>query len=141
MAACSFSSRGLPLAAQKFADGAPSLIDGHICVGTCAGIGIGDGDPAERLPANNPGLLLFFPAGIEQRIRRKSVAVRPAVDGDAFDVFRRVETCSTEHAAQLVADAPLEFRKGRLQEFRAPGPVLVALRQSGLAWSSQHEEN
>ncbi len=55
----------LPLAAQKFADGAPCLIDGHIRVGACAGIGVGDGDPAERLPADDPGLLFFFPDGIE----------------------------------------------------------------------------
>src|SRR5260370_18285421 len=123
MAACSFSGRALQLAAQKFADGAPCLIDGHIRVGPCAGIGVGDSDLAERLPANDPGLLLFFPVWIEQRVRREGISMRPAVDDDAFDVFRRVETCPTQPAAQLVAHISLASRQSRLQEFRATGSV------------------
>src|SRR5229473_458082 len=130
-----------PLAVKEFADGAPGLIDGHIRVRVCAGIGVCDGDLAESLPANDPGFLLFFPIGIEQRIRREDVAVRPAIYGDTLDVLRRVECRSAEHAAQLVADVSLEFRKGRLQQLRAPGAILVALRQSWLARSSQHEED
>src|SRR3989440_6481691 len=128
-------------AVQKFADGAPGLIDGDIRVRAGAGIGICDGNLAERFPADDPGLLLLFPSGIEQRIRRKGIAMRPAIHRDAFDVLRRVETSSTEHAAQLVPDVSLEFRKRRLQQFGASGAVLVPLRKSGFAGSTQHEEN
>src|SRR6266480_1886318 len=48
---------------------------------------------------------------------------------------------ATQHAAQLVADVSVEFREGRLQQLRAPGAILVPLRQSGLARSSQHEQD
>src|SRR6266446_7235589 len=109
-----FDEKKNQLAAQQFTNGAPGLINGDIRVGAGARIGVGYNDFAERFPANDPGLLLFFPAGIEQRIRREGVAVRPAINGDAFNVLRRVETCSAEHAAQLVANVPLEFRKSRL---------------------------
>src|SRR6267143_7309021 len=121
---------------QELADGAPGLIDGYIGVGAGTGIGVRDSDFAERLPADHPRLLFVFPIGIEQCIRREGIAVRPAIYGDALDILRRVESCSAEHTAQLVADVSLEFRKRRLQQLRAPGAVLVALRQSGLARSS-----
>src|SRR6266480_791928 len=128
---CPFHYRVQWLAAKEFTDGAPSLIYGHVGIGAGAGIGVCDGHLAERLPANDPGLLLFFPVGIEQRIRREGVTVHPAIDGDALNIPRRVESSSTQHAAQLVADVSVEFREGRLQQLRAPGAILVPLRQSG----------
>src|SRR5712692_11572258 len=89
------------LAAQEFADGAPSLIDGHIRVRAGAGIGVCNGNPAERLPANDPGLLLLFPVGIEERIWREGIAVRPAIDGDALDVLldRKSTRLNSSHSS------------------------------------------
>src|SRR5260370_41903449 len=112
-----------PLAVKEFADGAPGLIDGYIRVRVCAGIGVCDGDLAESLPAHDPGFLLFFPIGIEQRIRREGVAVRPAIYVDALELLLRVQCRSAEHAAQLLADVSLEFRKARLQQRRALPPT------------------
>src|SRR5437016_1289647 len=129
------------LAVREFPNGAPGLIDGHIRIGAGAGIGIGDGNPAERLAPDDPGFFFLLPIGIEQWIRRESVTMRPASNGDALDVLRRVESRSTKHAAQLVTDVSLEFRKGRLQQLCATGAILVPLRQSGLTGSSQHEQD
>lgn len=97
------------LAVQQFSDGAPGLIDGHVGVSAGAGVGIRDGNLAKNLAPDDPGLLSFFPIGIEERIRRERVAVRPTIDGDALDVLGGIESRATEHARQLVADVSFEF--------------------------------
>src|SRR5260370_12409200 len=91
--------------------------------------------------ANYPRLPLLLPDGIEQRVRRQGIAVRPEADRDAFNILRRVESRFTKHAAQLVADVSLKSRKRCLQQLRAPSAILVPLRQSGLAGSAQHEKD
>ncbi len=48
--------------------------------------------------------------------------MRPPIDGDAFEVLRRVETRSTAHTAQLVADMSSRFppvMTGTLQTIRS----------------------
>ena len=69
-----FHHRVQLLAAKEFTDGAPGLIDGHVGIGAGAGIGVCDGNLAER----DPGLLHLFPIGIEQRIRREVSDKNPA---------------------------------------------------------------
>ncbi len=49
------------------------------------------------------------------------IAVRPAIDGDRFDVARWVETAGCEDACQLVADLALELLEGGAQQIVAAG--------------------
>ena len=82
--------KGEVKSAQQLAHRAVRLVDGDVGIGGHAGIGIGDGDAAERLRATMLGRV-GVESAIAQRIVFRRIAVRPAVDGDAFDVARRIE--------------------------------------------------
>jgi len=105
---CPFSSPVQLLAAKEFTDGAPGLIDGHVGTGAGAGIGVCDGNLAER----DPGLLHFFPIGIEQRIRREVSDKNPAR-------CRRIGNCPRGLVAALHKQegVSLVARPGESQSF------------------------
>src|SRR5947208_3506088 len=102
------------------------LIDGHIGVCVRTGVGVGDGDASEAFAANDPRLLARLPLGIEQCIGCVSVAMSPAIDGDALDVARGIEARAAEHAAQLVADVALEFLERSAHQLNPSGTILIA---------------
>ena len=100
-------------------DGAVGLIYRHVGVRVRAGVGVGYGDAAETLAAEDPGLFAFFPMGSVEAEGRVRVAVRPAIDGDANDVGGRIEACAGKHGGELIADVAFEFVEWSLEEFDA----------------------
>src|SRR5580704_7288251 len=128
----------LILSLQKFLYGAIGLIDRRVGIGGGTGIGVGDGDAAEARPPDHMRLLRFRPFRIEQLVIFVSIAMRPAIDGDARHTARRVEPARTEDARQLVADVALEGLERGVEDIVLPRPVLVALRQTGLARRAHH---
>ena len=52
---------------DQFCDCAMGLINRHICISACAGVGVGDCDAAESLPPHYPWFLIFWP--IRDRIK------------------------------------------------------------------------
>src|SRR6202521_116056 len=128
----------------QFANGAIGLIDSGVRLGACAGVGIGDRDPAERLSSDHPRLLPLFPIWIEERVgwvMFVSVTVRPAVHRDGLDVPRRIEIRAAQHPSQLIADVAFKFRKWRLHQLVTSRAVLFARGQTRLAGSTEHEEH
>src|SRR5229473_1185696 len=94
----------------QFIHSTPCLIDGLVCVGIPARIGIGDGDAAAALAGD------FIGRGslglrIEQGIRTVSVAMRPAIDRDRHNVARRLKSPRSQHAVKLVGNSRLVFRE------------------------------
>ena len=57
----------------------------------------------------------------------------PAVHRNACDVASGIKPCLSQHEAQLLANVPFKGRVGSLDEFGAPGTILVTDRQSRLA--------
>src|SRR5215831_14465761 len=76
---------------KEFGDGAVGLIDSDIRVCSGAGVGVGDGDMAKSLAANLVRSLACGPLRIEKRVVLVAVAMRPAIDGDGFDIAGGIE--------------------------------------------------
>ena len=51
--------------------------------------------------------------------------MRPAIDGDALDIARRLETSRAKNTAELVADITLEGLERRLEQLALAGTELV----------------
>src|ERR1019366_721064 len=128
------SSKNLP-------HGAMGLVDGRVGLCRSRRIGIGDGDAAEWLASDHPGLVFFLPLRIKKRVRTVSIAVRPAVDSNALDVAGGIESGRSQHGSQLLADIALEGGKSCAHEFHSSGAILIAGRQSRLARSAKHEQD
>src|SRR5271154_7103416 len=90
--------------AQNLTHRPPGLIDGHIRIRAGPRMRIRNGDLAKRFPPSYPRLLSVLPLRIKQRARRVGIAVRPAIDRDASDVARWIESRAAQHSAQLVAN-------------------------------------
>jgi hypothetical protein len=84
---------------ERFANGAPSLVDRRVGISPRARIRIRDHDSAERRAAHDVGLVGLIPVRIEQRIVFVGVAVWPAIDRDTCDARRRIESCRSEAEA------------------------------------------
>ena len=115
-----FSSRSFfrfaisALIRDDFRYSSPTLIDGFVGIGKCARIGIGDVNIAERLAADFVRRLPLGPLRIKQRNIFIGIPVRPAVNGDRFDVSSGVEDqpgrkCP-EKIVQFIAVARNAFR-------------------------------
>src|ERR1700682_3507471 len=130
----------LILSLQKFLYGAISLVYRRVGIGGGPGIGVGDGDAAKAGPPDHVGLLRLRPFRIEQLVIFVSITVRPAIDGDARHIARRIEAARTEDARQLAADVALEGLERGVEDIVLPCPVLVALRQPGLAGRAHHAD-
>src|SRR6266849_5887806 len=117
------------------------LIYGHIAVRAGSRIRIRNSNAPKALSPDHPGLLSLLPLRIKQRVRRERVPVRPAIHGNAFDVARRIESRSPEHARQLVSYVALKSAERSLHQFHAPGAMLIAWRKSRAARGSQHEQH
>src|SRR5260221_14521877 len=107
------SSERKSLDGKQFADRAVRLIDGDVGVRGCARIRVGNGDAAERLTTKNVRLLSVGPFWIEQRSVFVSVAVRPAIDGEARDAARRVESAGGERTRKVIPNFAFKQFKGR----------------------------
>ena len=100
-------TRLLGLRRQKLTHGAVSLADGDLGHGPCAGVGVGDGDPATRMPGGDPrgtlGRHLIGPPRDLTRLRIEAfgIAVRPASHGYRRYVARRVEASGGQYPAEL----------------------------------------
>src|SRR6266480_3584897 len=92
-------------------------------IGVAARVGIGDGDATRLLPRTLQHAFIIIL--VVERVRHVAVAVRPAVDRDRSDVARAGKTSEAEHAVELVADSPLEVRKGHVEQ---PCPAEAKLR-------------
>src|SRR5205807_1036512 len=68
----------------------------------------------------------FRPIRIEQGVIFIPIAVRPAVDGDRLNVFRRGKPASAKDTRELVSRPAFEIFKRGHQELHAPGFVLFA---------------
>src|SRR5580704_14982713 len=130
----------LSLRLQKFLYGAISLVYRRVGIGGGSGIGVGDGDAAEPRPPDHMRLLRFRPFRVEQLVIFVSVTVRPAIDGDVRHTPRRIEPAGAEDARQLVADVALEGFERGVEDIVLPCPVLLALRQPGLARRAHHAD-
>src|SRR5579864_267854 len=120
--------------------GTKGLIDGSIGFGFSSRIGIGDGNSPKRLASNHPRLFFLFPVRIKERGGKESIAVCPAVDGDAVDIAHRIKARRPEHGSELLADIALKSRERGAHQLNASCTMLIALRQSTLAWSTKHEQ-
>ena len=76
---------------ERFANGAPGLVDRHVGMSARARIRIRDHNSAEGRAADDMGLVGLVPVRIEQWVVFVGVAMRPAIDRDAHDVGRRIE--------------------------------------------------
>ena len=73
----------------QFVNRAVSLVDRDVEQGRRPGIGVRDGDTAERLATADEWIALVvvvFVRFVKERIAPVHVAVRPAIDGDRLDV-------------------------------------------------------
>src|SRR5271166_2683383 len=104
------------------------LINGSVGFGLGSGIGIGDGNSSKRLASKHPRLLFFFPVRIKERIGKESIAVRPAVDGNAVDVARGIKARRPEHGSELLADIALKSNERGAHQLSSSGSILIALR-------------
>lgn len=113
----SASSNGL----LQLMHSAMRLLDRDVRVRAHAGVGIRDRDSTEALSADHVRHLVRRRVAVDEEVIFRCVTVRPAIDGDAFDVGGRVEAAAAQCAAQLVADLTLEGfeRGGRGVETRA----------------------
>ena len=68
----------------------------------------------------------------------RRIPVRPAVDGDAFDVAGRIEPAAAQCTAELVADLALERFERRRQKLCTTDLVLLALGQPVLRRRALH---
>src|SRR5262245_10886804 len=89
-------------------DRAMPLLDRDVGVGAHAGVGVGDSDISGTLTAEHVRHFLRRRVAIDEAVVLGRVAVRPAIDGDAFDVTCRIETGAAKHSSQLIADVSLE---------------------------------
>src|SRR5271170_4079104 len=115
-----------------------ALIDGLVGVSSRSGVGIGDGNPPVAPARNIAGAFAFRPIWVPQRVVLVGITVRPAVDGNRFDVSCGIESACTEHTLQLVTDVPLKCFKGSGQQFVMSRTLLLAGGQPRLAGSAQH---
>jgi len=116
--------------------GAVGLVDGRVGIGIRRGIGVGYRNAAKSLPGNQAGWFATLkPEWIRQRIILIGVAVRPTVNRDGENVFRRIESTIAQDARQLLADAALDGLERRGQQLGAPSAMLCARLQARLAWS------
>ena len=115
---------------HKFLYCAICLIDSNIRVCRGARIGVGDGDSAELLPANCIRALCFRPVRIKKCAVFIPVPMRPAIDRNRLNIFRRFKTAWAEDTRKLVARLALEIFKRGHQQFHAPGFVLFASRKA-----------
>src|SRR2546429_8709446 len=74
---------------------------------------------------------------IEQGVIFIPIAVRPAVDGDRLNVFRRGKPASAKDTRELVSRPAFEIFKRGHQELHAPGFVLFAGWKPRLARSEE----
>ena len=123
---------------ERFANGAPSLVDRHVGISACAGIRIRDHDSAEGRAADDVGLVGLVPVRIEQWIVFVGVAVRPAIDRDAYDVGRRIEPSRSKDARKLVANVALERLEAGGEQLRLSGAKLRSRVEAGAAWHAGH---
>ena len=93
---------------------------------------------SEGLSANHAG-----PFGrrtiqrFKQWIVLVSVAMGPSVHGNRLNVASGVESASSEHASELIANVSFENIKGRGQQLVASCAILVFCCQTGLARSTE----
>src|SRR5713101_2876354 len=127
--------------AREFLHSAIGLINSRVGVSRSAGVRVSNGDSTELLSPQNPGLLSLGPVWIEERVVFVGITVRPAVYGDALDIPCGIEPRRAQHSCQLITNIALEGGERGLHQFITSRAMLVELRNSGLARSSQHEEN
>src|SRR5579864_2857628 len=104
---------------HEFADRAIRLVDGAVSVGRETRVGIGNNNTPEGLPCEEIGAVLRVVVRVPKRVVLRRVAVRPAIDGNPFDVAYRIETGSGEHACELVADIAFERCERRCEKLHA----------------------
>src|SRR5215470_17355393 len=78
------------------------------------------------------------PLRIEQRVVFVTIAVRPTIHGDGFDVSRRIEAARGQAASDLITDGAFESLEGGDEKLQAAGFVLFARREAGLARRATH---
>ena len=113
--------------------GAICLVDGHVGIGGRTGIGIGDGDSAERF---SPDYIRAFgrrPIGVKEWVVFIPIPVRPAVHRNRLNISCRIKTSRGKNTSELVSRLAFEILEGRHQEFQAAGFVLFPGREPRLA--------
>src|SRR5208337_2750742 len=79
---------------------AMGLVNRRIGVGTPRCVGVRNRDAPESLAGNDPWLVLLGrPVRVGHRVALIRVAVRPAIDGDPFDVTGRIEPSPQERSS------------------------------------------
>ncbi len=115
---------------HQVAHGAGGLVDGEVRIGVATGIGVGDGDTADRLAGPLEHRLIVV--AIEQGAGDIAVAMGPAIDRDGRDVAVAGEAAGAEHAVELVADDLLEIGELHCVQLRASELELRARIVAGL---------
>ena len=108
------SSTALP---GKFLNRPPRLIDGYMGVSRSAGVGIGNGDVARRLPRHLVWRLALRPLRIPQVHVLISVAMGPPIDGYREDVVLHIEASGSQQPVKNRTYLSLEVREAQGQQF------------------------
>ena len=108
--------RGMP--SSQFVHGPVGHHYRGLGIGPGSGVRVGDGDPAEGLPADFGGIA--WSAG--------GLAMRPAIDGNAFHVAIEIKLLAREHAAEMRANLLFLVTELERQHAEARFPILFEAR-------------
>src|SRR4029078_11147575 len=121
---------GKAVAPNQFIDRAPRLIDRLVHEGGGSSVAVRDGNATERLTADDVRTLFVGHIRIAQAVVRVSIAVRAAIDADAKNIGRRVETAGTENPRELASRLELHLFPRCLQQLAPSGLLLLPWREA-----------
>src|SRR5262245_15817137 len=104
--------------------GAVGRVDGPVCVSAPFGVGVGNGNTANRLSsASNDSFIIFV---VEQRIWRVGIAMGPAIYRDSRNVALAREAAFAKHSVELITNAAFDLVETHFQNVLAADAKLGA---------------